>query len=135
MRLAEIKRNPEERTLREFASALIFFGLLAAFRTLASGPTFWRWLLMAAGAAGIVSLAAPRLLRMPYLGAMYAALPIGWVISRLLLAVLYYTTFAATAFILRVAGIDRLARKRPRRSTYWVPRQEPRDMNSYLREF
>lgn len=49
---------------------------------------------------------------------------LGWVNTRILLAVVYFLVFAPIALALRIAGKDPLERRRdPRRPTYWRTRE------------
>ena len=126
--------HPTRKTLRQFAVLwLVFFaaaGVLRAWRTgaFASGAPLgfdgpWRAALLfwiAAVAVGVPGTIAPRLMRPIYVGWMAAAFPIGWTVSHVLLAVLYYGVFTPIGLVFRVMGRDRLERRLDRQApTYW----------------
>lgn len=51
---------------------------------------------------------------------------LGYVNSRIILTVLYYGVFTPYSLIGRMVGRDPLARRGPRKETYWVKRQNTR---------
>jgi saxitoxin biosynthesis operon SxtJ-like protein len=108
------------------------FGLTlgAIFSTLAL-LFFWRHRLHApfyvSAVAGPLLLAAavvaPRALAPVERAWSALATVLGFVNTRLLLAVVYFLVFAPIALVLRIAGKDLLERRRdPRRPTYWRTR-------------
>ena len=61
--------------------------------------------------------------------------PIGWVVSHVVLAVLFLGVFTPVAVLFRLIGRDALARRRPPdRATYWLPMPAPDDVRSYFRQ-
>jgi hypothetical protein len=61
--------------------------------------------------------------------------PIGWVISHVFLAVLFYGVFTPFGVLFRLLGRDVLRRRRqPDRRSYWVAWQAPADVRSYFRQ-
>ena len=67
---------------------------------------------------------------------MIVAFPIGWTVSRVLLALVYYGLFTPLGLAFRVAGRDRLRRRfRADRETYWTPKTQPTELRRYLRLF
>jgi hypothetical protein len=130
----QIDTRPSPVVLRQFSAALIFFGALAAYRIAASGATPGRSLLCAAGVAGLAGLAAPAVMRWPYVAAMAVTHPVGWLVSRVLLALLYYGVITVIAFAFRVAGRNSLPLKPSAAASYWRPRQE-REPESYFNQF
>lgn len=86
-------------------------------------------------AIGVLGLIAPQSVRVIYLGAMIIAAPIGWVVSRVLLALLYYFLFTPIALVMRAIGRDRLRIRRRTLASYWTPQPETNDISRYLRQF
>lgn len=83
--------------------------------------------------AGAVSLPA---LRWLYLGAAYLAFPIGFVVSHLVLATIYYLIFTPAAVCLRLARYDPLRRQlKPDAETFWIVRTEEPSAKSYFKQF
>ena len=84
----------------------------------------------------LLGLAVRGFMRGAYLASAYAALPIGLVMSYLILGVIYYLVITPTGLILRFAGHDPLERRFDRaRGSYWTARNEPEDINRYLQQF
>lgn len=133
-----IQRNPSRRQLAAFAVAwMVFFGIAGGLvlRNTGSGvAAAVCWLLALVVPAG--GWLSPALLRIVYLGMAYAALPLGLLISILLLAIVYYLVVTPIGLLLRVCGYDPLGRRFDREAaTYWQPRQEVDDTGRYFRQF
>jgi hypothetical protein len=135
MTFKDINFNPDNRELRTFSGLwLLAFGLLG-------GIMMWRggaWapaLLAVATVGGAVGLWQPRAMRPVYVAWMVAAFPIGWTVSLILLALVYYVVFTAFGLVFRVLGRDPLGRSFNRAApTYWVPRRQPASAERYFRQ-
>jgi hypothetical protein len=148
MALMEINWKADQHRLRVFGAAgLAVFTLLAewVFRThrlfgleLAGGTAeAVAWALWALAAfSGILAASAPAALRLLYVALTAVALPVGWVVSNVLLAIVYYGILTPIGLALRLAGRDPLHRTfdRPSRS-YWVDRPAQVDVRRYFRQF
>lgn len=138
MQWSDIPRNPPQRLLRQFAGLwLLFVGLLAAWqawgRENLTGAVILALLALAVGFPGLLR---PSLVRPVFLGAMIVTFPIGWLVSKILLAVVYYGLFTPIALAFRWTGRDVLGRRRnPAATTYWAPKPAPADSRSYFRQF
>jgi hypothetical protein len=88
--------------------------------------------------AGIIAVSAivrPKAIRPLFIGSMVAAYPIGWVVSHLILAVIFYGVFTIAGASMRIFGYDPLQRKRrPSDATYWSSVRQNRDPQSYFRQ-
>ncbi len=147
MAVIEINWRPDARVLRQFAAMwLVCFsliGLLVAYKSDAWQSPGWHggWIAPAvlwtlAAVIGSAGLAFPRLINPVYLAWMAAAFPIGWLVSHLVLGVLFYGLFTPFALVFRLIGRDLLQRKfAPRAESYWVRRQSVDDVKRYLRQF
>jgi ABC-type uncharacterized transport system permease subunit len=83
-----------------------------------------------------VGLVSPGLLRIVYLGMIYATLPIGIVVSYVILAATYYLVVTPIGLVLRLCGYDPMQRRFDREAkTYWVPREEEAKMDHVFRQF
>jgi hypothetical protein len=137
MSLIRINPHPSRRQLRVFAIAsLVVTGLL--------GFTGWRhgrdttaiicWVLGLGVMA--VGLGWPARLRLLYLGLCYATYPIGFVVSWLVLVVIYYGVMTPLGLVMRLFGYDPLKLKsEPAATTYWQKRPGPRSPASYFRQY
>ena len=138
MQWSDVTRPPSPRTLRQFAGlCLVVFGGLAIW-TAVQGNNAAATRVFAALALGIgpVGLLAPRLIRPVFVAWMVVAFPIGWTVSRVLLALVFYGLFTPLGLIFRMMGRDRLRlRRQPHRATYWTAKTQPTQMRDYLRQF
>ncbi len=133
-----IEHHPSPRQLAVFGLTwLVFFtawGAAAWWKTgspLAAGVC---WSLAVAVPA--LGLAVPGLLRIVYLGMIYATLPIGLVVSYVILAATYYLVLTPIGLVLRLVGYDPMHRRFDRKAkTYWVPREEDADTDRVFRQF
>ena len=67
---------------------------------------------------------------------MLMVLPLGWVLSHLLLAFVYYAVMTPIGVCLRILGRDLLnLRANPKATTYWRERKPSGDKRRYMRQF
>jgi hypothetical protein len=139
MALIEIKRDPSPREVRQFSFFWLpgLCGVLAVvaayhFESPPAAAT-----LVAAGAASVaLGAVSPRVMRGVFLGWMWAAFPIGWLVSHALIAAIYFLLITPMAVVMRLAGRDPLGRRFERDAeTYWVRREPTRDPARYFRQF
>jgi hypothetical protein len=138
MQWSDIPRDPPQRMLRQFAGMwLLLLGALGAWQEWArENHTAAMILALVALAVGVPGLLRPSLVRPVFVGAMIVTFPIGWVVSKTLLAVVYYGLFTPIALAFRLTGRDVLARRRnPAATTYWAPKPAATDPRSYFRQF
>ena len=137
MALIEINRNPSPKELRTFGLLfLLFAGLVGAgfiWRAHALGIARAIWI----GGAVIVAIffAIPPLRKPIYLGWIYATFPIGYVVSHVALAIVYYGVFTPIGLVMRLAGHDPMTRRFDRSATtYWVEHDPSKDPKRYFRQ-
>jgi len=137
MKLSDIDRNPKLTTLRQFGLlSLAVFGGLGVWKWYSNGPSALSQAMIAAGALlGVAGVAAPRLLRWVFVGAMFLVFPIGFVVSHVLLGIVYYGIFMPLGLAFRLAGRDRLLLRKPNRDTYWIERPPAPEASGYFRQF
>ena len=133
----EIKWNPTVRELRQFgglylpAAAALFGAGLARSGSWRAAMAIW----IVAGIIAIAAIVRPKAIRPLFIGSMVAAYPIGWVVSHLILAVIFYGVFTIAGAAMRIFGYDPLQRKRrPSDATYWSAVRQNRDPQSYFRQ-
>ena len=136
--MISINRNPSSRDLKWFGLlVLVFFGVLGAIAR-------WRFdaevaplrLWIAGAVLCAVYYAVPPIRRWMFVGWMYAAFPIGWTVSHLLLLIVYYLILTPVGLILRLTGRDLLDRSIDRGAiSYWTRREAPEDRARYFRQF
>lgn len=138
MRLDEIRVSPNDRTFREFAGGLVVVCAgLATWLGWSSGN-----LLLFGFAAGAALLVAgvgvlrPRLLAPLFWGWMIVVFPVAWLVSHLILVVLFFGMITPVAVLFRLVGRDALNRKlRPEQATYWEEKPTISEATRYLRQF
>ena len=148
MALIDIDWRPDRRKLRDFG----FFG--AGGCVLLLGQLFWkhkllffaidpdsvnltaRWL----GGVGLLflllALAWSQALRPIYLALTVVTLPIGFVISHVAMALIFYLIFGGVGLLFRLMGRDLLQRRYdPDATSYWSPRRPAEGKDRYFRQF
>ena len=137
MSLIEVNWNPDRRELRQFALLWLgFFGLVGAYcywgKSLPSAAVaFW-----VAAAAGIVGYFLPGMLRPIYVAWMTLAMPIGWVVSHLLLLFVFYLVVTPIGLAMRLIGYDPLTRQLDRSAkSYWTPHDPSGEAARYFKQY
>lgn len=118
----------------------IWIGLFAflmgmdVYRGTTVGVLFW--LKSAALAAGLLGLAFPVIHKHLFIAMTYLTAPIGWLVSRVILGVIYFGILTPIGLALRLTGRDSLTRRfEDSLETYWVPADEQQDEESCFRQF
>jgi len=129
--------HPSRETLAQFGwISLIGFPLVGAVFTFGFGaaPTVL-WVLAAVGVLTFVaSRIEPRFVAPIYVGLMLVTLPIGIVVSTVMMALIFYGMFLPTGVLFRLFGKDRITKRPdPELPTYWHERGAPRAATSYYR--
>jgi hypothetical protein len=138
MRWSESPFNPSRAMLRQFAGLwLAFFLALAGWEGLVRGRTgIAAVLLVLALTVGPLGLWDPRFVRPIFVTWMALAFPIGWVMSWVLLGVVYFGVITPIAFALRRLGHDPLALERASGMTsYWSEKPAVTDVRRYFRRY
>lgn len=149
--MIKLNLKPAPHVLRQFAwIAAVLLPLLAAFLTRGSTRWYavgaWQWghpaVLVLAGLAAaqlLLFLAGVRqLTAVLYAGLSLIAFPIGFVLSHLLMAVIYYLVITPIGLVFRLIGRDVLGKRVDRSpgsagSSYWHDRGPARDAASYFK--
>jgi hypothetical protein len=138
MQWSDIQLNPPAKTLRQFAGLwLACFGGLALWEGLirrhASASAVFLTLALAIGPLGLVW---PKVLRPIYASWMVLTFPIGWLISQLTLALIFYGLFTPIGLLFRLMGRDPLHLARPEGvETYWSSKVTHADLRRYFKQF
>jgi Saxitoxin biosynthesis operon protein SxtJ len=138
MKWSDIPFQPTRPVLRRFAGAwLIFFLVWAGVQTYGRGHPR-AGLILAALAVGVggIGLVKPQAVRWIFVGWMVLAFPIGWLISQLMLALLFFGIFTPLAVFFRLRGRDVLRLRRPSGAqTYWMAKSTPENVRTYFRPY
>ena len=138
MQWSDISFTPPKRTLRQFAGlSLLIFGLAACFQVVVRHqPRLARFFGALALGIGLPGLIRPAIVRPVYVGAMILAFPIGWTVSKIILACMFYGLFTPISLWFRLIGRDSLCRRRrPATESYWLPKSQSTDGSRYFRPF
>jgi hypothetical protein len=138
MRWSDLPLSPSLRTVRQFGGLwLVFFLALATWHGWFQGRTTPGTILAAVGiVGGILGLLQPRLFRPVFVVATILTFPIGYVVSLLLLAILYYGLFTPLALGFRLVGRDQLRLRRPNDvATYWQVKPAAVGVRSYFNQY
>ena len=145
--MIEIDWKPDDTKLRQFGfiafagfsgmAALAWFRLLAFAALSEETRPVVAVVLGGVGASALLfSLVAPRANRPIYLLLSAIALPIGFVLSHVILAFLFYAMITPLGLLFRIIGRDPLERSHdPQATTYWVEPRPRRGKDSYFRQF
>lgn len=138
MGLLQINKNPSQKELQWVGLLLLLFaGIVAAIVYKGSGSAFAAKTIGVVGVVLCVVYYAVAPLRKPmYLGWLYAAFPIGWVISHLILGLTFYLLMTPIGLLLRLFGKDPMERRwKPEANTYWVEHVPAGSPSRYFRQF
>jgi Saxitoxin biosynthesis operon protein SxtJ len=140
--------HPCRRQLRTFGLVcLVVFGALATWALvresifgLTLAPPMARAVALSLGAlaalSALMALVAPAALRPLYVALMAVSVPIGYVVSHAVMAVVFFGLLLPIGIAFRLMRRDALARNLDRvRPTYWEPRRTRVDVRRYYRQF
>ena len=137
MALIEIKSNPSPLERRLFGLlCAAFFGVLGALVHWKGGSARVAAGLWVFGAAVALAYYVVPGLRWPiYIVWMRAAFPIGWVVSHVLFAVIYYAVLTPMGVAMQLLGQDPMQRRRRAgEKTYWTKLEPPPAKSRYFRQ-
>jgi Saxitoxin biosynthesis operon protein SxtJ len=148
MAIIEIDWKPSERHLRGFGTACVAaFGGLGAWVMwrhsifgFSLGPDAAQRVALVlwavAAACGVLRFVAPAWLRPLYVGLMALSLPIGLVMSHVVVGIVFFGVVTPIALLFRLMGRDPMQRKLDRQApTYWTRRRAVTDVARYYRQF
>ena len=132
-----IQWNPSTKQLRQFAGIWLpaFCGLVGW--SIGQKTGHWSgveigWVL--AGLLSVGGLILPALIRPIFVGLILLTFPIGWVVSHLLLGLIFYGVVTPIGLILRIIGHDPLQLKKPSGNSVWKTSVGKTDATRYLRQ-
>ena len=138
-----VMRKGEGEGLSEWEEK--WFGWLLGLFSLGFGALlFWKFSWRGAaigvwavgGMGALMFQAVPSWRRKIYQFWMRLVYPIGWMVSHVMMTLIYFLVFTPVAFIMKVVGYDPLKRKWEREEeSYLIKREEARKPSDYLRQF
>ncbi len=139
MSLISINRNPSLKQLNQFGFVWLgfvaLFGAVAWFKLGAHAAAAALWI--AAVIVPLVGWLVPGFMRLVFIGMSALAWPIGFVVSHVVLALVFYLVLTPIGLAMRLFGYDPMTRGRSRSgSSRWVPRPPDRSgPKRYFRQF
>jgi hypothetical protein len=133
--LSDLPLNPTPRMLRQFAAAWLvaFLALACKFGLLHQSSA--GLVLGILSLAGIFGLLVPRVLHWPFVIMTVAAYPIGWVVTLVVLALMFYCVLSPLALVFRWRRRDILQLRDSKRDTFWIKRDDQPPPEKYLKQF
>ena len=139
MSLIKINWHPKRKELCNFGIiALIASTVISLLLYMLKGLGIqWVLIILSIGfTIFLSSIISAKLTRIIYLGLTLATLPIGLVVSFLLLAIFYFLILTPLGLVFRLVGRDPLRRKFDSTAdSYWLSRREPESPEQYFRQF
>jgi len=139
MSLIDINFNPDKKKLRLFGiAALVAATVISLFLYQFKGLNL-KWVVPVFTAGFVIftlSLISVRLTRMIYIVLTAITMPVGIVVSFIVLTIFYFLLLVPLALVFRIAGRDPLCRKfEPGAKSYWQRRQRTEDSEHYFHQF
>jgi len=138
MAVIDINWKPSAKQLRQFAALeIVFFAIVSAWLYCnSSSPQVAVAVIAVAAVVGVLGMVWPALVRPIYVAWMAIVFPIGWLVSHLLLAILFYLVISPIGVIMKLCGYDAMQRKFDRQvETYWKHRDQKDDTERYFKQF
>ncbi|HVX63505.1 MAG TPA: hypothetical protein VHC19_22985 [Pirellulales bacterium] len=138
MNWSELPLHPTSRTLRQFAGLwLVVCSAFATWESLIRQRQTAAVALAALGLTiGLLGLWRPHLVRPLYVGGVVAGFPLGWLLSRFSLALVFYLVVTPLGVGSRWAGRDRLSlRRKSNEQANWIPLSQTHDVRRYFRQY
>lgn len=150
--MIKLQLHPTDRMLDQFSwVALVAFPAMGWYLSYRYGlPVHWAWTLAAIGVATFVvqALLVPffdntfgRLLqtlvpKLVFRVLSLATIPIGFVVSHVLIAAIYYLVFTPMSLFFWLSGRDAMQRKFDRKATsYWTVRGPQKPAATYFKQY
>ena len=129
--------RPDARELRRFAVAMLIgftiLGLLSVWR--AWGISTASIVLWSVGVVLAIAAFIPGLGRVAYLAVYLPTSIIGYVVSNVILALMFFLVITPLGILLRLMGKDVLQQRRQKNTTQWTPVKGVKTEDSYYRQF
>jgi hypothetical protein len=141
--MIDLNLNPSKKELRTFglcAMAFLAFVAWIVWRKTGSAPASLG--VFGAGIAiALLGLTIPQVLKPLFVGLMIVNYPIGWVVTHIVMAFIFYCVVTPVGVIMRLSGRDPMERTFDRTAkTYWKRRRQESESvvggtSRYFRQF
>lgn len=137
--LISIAFNHDQSRKMQLLGALIPLALLAIGGVEGLGVDQWTVAGVAWGfgvLGAILTLLSAAIGKTLYTGWMYAALPLGWTMSHLILGIVFYFVVTPIGLVMRMFGHDPMRRRLDRAAaTYWTEHETTGESSRYFRQY
>lgn len=136
--MIEIKTTFSRRELMWFGPLFALFGgMIGGIAQWKFGaPEVAKWIWIISALVIVLYYAVPPLRKWIYIGWMAVFFPIGWVLSHVLLSVVFYLVVFPIGILVRLFRYDALRRRfDPDAKSYWIKRDTNTDPKKYFRQF
>jgi hypothetical protein len=129
--------HPSDRMLRQFSVLwIVFFGAFSVMQGLAGRQLMAGVFAALAVVIGPMGLVRPKFIKPIFVGWMIVAFPIGWVVSHVIMGVLFYGLFTPVSWVFKLIGRDELGLKAKKEAaTYWRAKPQALNSSQYMRQF
>jgi hypothetical protein len=134
----DLNLNPTKKELRVFGlCALAFLALVGWMVARRTGSIPAAATVAGAGlVCGALAFTVPQALRPLWAVLMVVNYPIGWVVTHVVMALIFYLVVTPVGVIMRLTGRDPMERGFDRTAkTYWKPRHTEHDPARYFRQY
>lgn len=143
MSLIRLNWNPKPRDLRWFGAIFLAgFSLIGAVKLfwpfewfIARNETLGLWLIGIGVGVGLVGLSGTRIALPLYWLWLGIAFVLGNIMSRVIIALIYFLVMTPMRVLSNIAGRDPLQLKRREVETYWCDISTPDEISRYERQF
>ena len=139
MSLIEIDWNPKNKQLQNFGKIALAATFIISFLLYLLKGVAIQWVLIICAFGFITFITSKislKLTKFIYLGMILLTMPIGWVVSFILMAAFYFLLLAPLGLFFRLIGRDPLYRKfDPTAKSYWMSRRPPKGLEQYFHQF
>ena len=139
MSLVEINWRPNHKELRNFGIIALVASIVLSLLLYLLKDIGIKWITIIIGIGFVIflsSIISAKLTRLIYVGLILVTLPIGWIVSFILLAFFYFLLLTPLGLFFRLVGRDPLCRKFDSAAdSYWIPRRPPDILDRYFHQF
>ena len=136
--MIEIKKEFSDRELLWFGPLFALFvgliGLILMRRLHWDNVAYGLWTVSAV--IIVVYYLVPSIRKPTYLAWIYSVVPIGWVVSHVLLGTVFYLVVTPVGLAMKALKYDPMQRTLdPAAKSYWIKRESQVDISSYFRQY
>ncbi len=137
MQWSDVRRPVTAKTAQQFGFLLALLTLMVSVNVSWKHGVTGFALVLAGLSAGLALLAwaNPLVYRTVFSVWMVLVFPVGWTVSRLILAMVYFTILTPIGLFLRWRGYDPLSLKDAAKGTYWETKDPAVPARRYLRQY